>query len=96
VPPDPGRRLLSSAQTNPSASATTAPTTQHSSACGPPITPTINGRVMNGPMPIMLFTLSAVACGRPIPRTSSGGGSLGGSGAEDGGCGPRAPSIDAC
>src|SRR5262245_48731076 len=50
----------------------TAPTIQQSNACGPPMSATMSGNVMNGPMPIMLLMLSAAACGSPMPLTSAG------------------------
>ena len=62
----------SSAQTSPSQIASTAPSTHPSIACGPPITVTISGIVINGPTPIMSIMFSAVAEPRPMPRTSCG------------------------
>src|SRR5579884_3223528 len=62
----------SSAQTNPSHSANSAPQIQPSMACGPPAALMINGMVMNGPTPIMSIMFSVVACSRPTPRISSG------------------------
>src|SRR4051794_22565324 len=41
-------------------------------ACGPPNAVMRSGIVMNGPTPIMLVMLSAVACSRPKRRVSDG------------------------
>src|SRR6516165_3175920 len=60
----------SSLQTRPSQSARTAPSSQPSMHCGPPMEAMINGMVMNGPTPTMLLMLSAVAWRSPKPRTS--------------------------
>src|SRR5215203_3023888 len=38
--------------------------------CGPPIAVTMNGMVKNGPTPTMPMMLVAVACSRPMPRSS--------------------------
>src|SRR5260370_26926497 len=45
-----------------------APRIQPSSACGPPIAVTINGRVMKGPTPIMSIMFRATALPSPMPR----------------------------
>ena len=67
-PPDPGMAAPSSAHTRPSHMAKTAPRTQPSMACGPPMALTISGMVMNGPTPIMSIMFSAVALQTPMPR----------------------------
>ena len=64
----PGMDAASSLQTRPSHSAMTAPSTQPSMHCGPPIDAMMSGMVMNGPTPTMLLMLSAVASSRPRPR----------------------------
>ena len=38
--------------------------------CGPFIAATMNGMVRNGPTPTMPMMLVAVACSRPMPRSS--------------------------
>ena len=48
-------------------------TNQPTSACGPPSADISSGIVMNGPMPIMLAMLSAVACNRPKGRARGSG-----------------------
>ena len=40
--------------------------------CGPFMAATMKGMVRNGPTPTMLMTLVAVACSRPIARSSEG------------------------
>ncbi len=54
--------------------ASSAPTIQPSSACGPPMAATTSGMVMKGPTPIMSIMFSAVAPPRPMPRISFGAG----------------------
>src|SRR6476646_4666943 len=66
-PPDLGMAAPSSAHTRPSHMAKIAPRIQPSMACGPPIAPTINGMVMNGPTPIMSIMFRAVALLTPMP-----------------------------
>lgn len=58
----------SSAHTRPSASASSAPTTQPNTACGPPIAATIKGMVMKGPIPHICVMLIATACPSVIRR----------------------------
>src|SRR3954468_21651695 len=60
----------SSGHTMPAQTTTRAPRIQPSIACGPCIVATISGTVMNGPTPIMSIMFSAVACARPMPRSS--------------------------
>src|SRR2546430_14563312 len=52
--------------------ASTAPSIHPSIACGPPITVTMSGIVINGPTPIMSIMFSAVAEPSPMPRMSCG------------------------
>src|SRR4051812_15625837 len=59
----------------PSQMTITSATTQPSIACGPAMADIRSGIVMNGPAPIMLVMLSAVAGSRPKCRTSCGGAS---------------------
>ena len=68
MPPDPGIAAPSSLHIMPSQMTITSATTQPSMACGPPSAVISSGIVMNGPMPIMLIMLSAVACSRPKRR----------------------------
>ena len=68
VPPVPGMAAASSLQTRPSHNASTAPNSQPSMHCGPPMEAMISGMVMNGPTPTMLDMLRAEACSRPKPR----------------------------
>src|SRR5882672_5706688 len=60
----------SSLHTKPSQTTMTSATIQPSMACGPPSAVMSNGIVMNGPIPIMLIMLSAVAWTRPKRRGS--------------------------
>ena len=60
----------SSAQTIPSQTASKAPRTQPSIACGPPIAATIKGSVMNGPTPIISSMFNAIALFRSSCRCS--------------------------
>src|ERR1051326_4213501 len=60
----------SSAHTIPSHSATTAPISHPSIACGPFILASKMGIVMKGPTPIISSILAEVAPSRPIPRVS--------------------------
>src|SRR5690242_3613446 len=57
--------------------------------CGPFMAATMNGIVRNGPTPTMLITLVAVACSRPISRSSVGP-------AEAAGADPRSVIRDQC
>src|SRR5437588_5998128 len=56
----------------PSHSAKSAPSTQPSMACGPPMAPMMSGMVIKGPTPIMSIMFSAVALVSESPRTSCG------------------------
>ena len=58
----------SSLQTMPSQITMTSATIQPSMACGPPSAVINSGIVMNGPIPIMLIMLRAVAWSRPKRR----------------------------
>src|SRR5437588_10587257 len=66
----------------PSHSAKSAPSTQPSMACGPPMAPMMSGMVMKGPTPIMSIMFSAVALVSESPRTICGA-------LADSGCGFR-------
>src|SRR5437764_4528414 len=57
-----------SAHTRPSQMASSAPATQPSMACGPPIASTMSGMVMKGPTPIISVMFSAIALPRVTPR----------------------------
>src|SRR5580765_3447932 len=57
----------------PSHATITSPTIHPSIACGPPSAVMSNGMVMNGPIPIMLIMLSAVAWSKPKRRGSEAG-----------------------
>src|ERR1035441_8193999 len=70
--PDAGRAAPNSADTSPSHTASSAPATQPSSACGPPMALTTSGMVMNGPTPIMSIMFSEVALHSPMPRMRVG------------------------
>ena len=61
-----------SAQTIPSHSATSAPSTHPRIACGPFIFASRMGMVMNGPTPIISSMLAEVAPSRPMRRTRCG------------------------
>src|SRR6185436_18271787 len=69
-PPDPGIAAPSSLHTIPSQITITSATIQPSIACGPPMADISSGIVMNGPAPIMLVMLRAVA-GRSVKRRVS-------------------------
>src|SRR5215510_15097373 len=56
----------------PSHTTITSPTIHPSIACGPPSAVISSGIVMNGPIPIMLIMLSAVAWSRPKRRVRDG------------------------
>ena len=56
----------------PSHTTITSATIQPSIACGPPSAVISSGIVMNGPIPIMLIMLSAVAWSRPNRRVRGG------------------------
>ncbi len=60
----------SSLHTMPSQTTMTSATIQPSIACGPPSAVISSGIVMNGPIPIMLIMLSAVAWSSPNRRGS--------------------------
>src|ERR1700719_1663296 len=62
-----------SAQTQPSTSASAAPTTQTRMHCGPFMARMMKGMTTNGPMPTMNVMLSDVASSRPRPRSSFSG-----------------------
>jgi hypothetical protein len=67
-PPVPGIAAPSSAHTNPSQMATSAPISQPSIACGPFIAVSIRGMVMNGPTPIISSIFAEVASRSPSLR----------------------------
>src|SRR4051794_28131818 len=69
VPPAPGIAAPSSAHTSPSTSASTAPTIQPNTACGPPSAAIISGMVTNGPIPHICVMLTATAWRRPNLRS---------------------------
>src|SRR3954471_23406504 len=69
VPPAPGIAAPSSAQTSPSASASSAPRIHPKTACGPPSVAIISGIVTNGPIPHICVMLSAIAERRPRLRS---------------------------
>ncbi len=64
--------MPSSLQIIPSHNESTAPSTQPSIACGPPIAATISGNVTNGPTPTMSMMFSPSAATVESPRSNSG------------------------